>query len=82
MGYCFCAWFSWHHDGFALCSRWNCAGSRAQNLFQAWAAYNRSSHNRHDGVLTRVGGVTVSTGSIAAREACRGVDTRNRSQKQ
>ena len=44
--------------------------------------YNEVSHDRHDGVLTRVGGVTVSTGSIAVREACRGVDTRNRSQKQ
>jgi len=30
----------------------------------------------------RVGGVTVSTGSIAAWEACRGVGTRNRLQKQ
>jgi len=28
------------------------------------------------------GGVTVSTGSIAAWEACRGVGTRNRLQKQ
>jgi hypothetical protein len=32
------------------------------------------------GVLSKDGGVTVSTGSIAAWEACRGVGTRNRLQ--
>ena len=33
-------------------------------------------------VEIKIGGVTVSTGSIAAWEACRGVGTRNRLQKQ
>jgi len=54
--------------------------------YAARAAWLRSSHpvafRNHLRDAAKDGGVTVSTGSIAAWEACRGVGTRNRSQKQ